>query len=109
MYGKQKMTFAEEAKKKIEALPWYGNIRELQHAIDKAVILCDANEISDELIEGSPIHTDSQAQAVQTLDEMEKQMIAKAIQECCGNLSQVAQRLGITRQTLYNKIKKYNL
>ncbi|MDD6437621.1 MAG: sigma-54 dependent transcriptional regulator [Prevotella sp.] len=109
MYGKQKMTFAEEAKKKIEALPWYGNIRELQHAIEKAVILCDANEISDELIEGSPIHTDSQAQAVQTLDEMEKQMIAKAIQECCGNLSQVAQRLGITRQTLYNKIKKYNL
>ena len=46
---------------------------------------------------------------VQTLDEMESRMIEKTIKECEGNLSVVAARLGISRQTLYNKIKRYGI
>ncbi|MGL4293230.1 MAG: helix-turn-helix domain-containing protein, partial [Bacteroidales bacterium] len=44
-----------------------------------------------------------------TLEEMEKNAIAKAIRNCDSNLTLVAHQLGITRQTLYNKIKKYDL
>lgn len=46
---------------------------------------------------------------VQTISEMERRLIEKTIRECDGNLSQVASRLGVSRQTLYNKIKKYGL
>ena len=52
------------------------------------------------------IHTDTEAL---TLEDMEVQMIRKALQQQGGNLSAVASRLGITRQTLYNKMKKYGL
>jgi len=44
-----------------------------------------------------------------TIDEMEKQMIINALNKNKGNMSAVAARLGITRQTLYNKIRKYGL
>ncbi|MDE6349068.1 MAG: sigma-54-dependent Fis family transcriptional regulator, partial [Bacteroides sp.] len=47
--------------------------------------------------------------SVSTLEEMEMQMIRKALDKCNGNLSAVAAQLGITRQTLYNKMKKYEL
>ena len=47
--------------------------------------------------------------SVSTLEEMELQMIQKAIEKCNGNLSAVAAQLGITRQTLYNKMKKFGL
>ena len=46
---------------------------------------------------------------MQTLDEMERRLIEKTIRECDGNLSQVAAQLGISRQTLYNKIKRYGI
>jgi two-component system response regulator HydG len=46
---------------------------------------------------------------MQTLDDMERQMIERAMASCGGNMSAVAARLGISRQTLYNKIKRYGL
>ena len=48
-------------------------------------------------------------QSISTLEEMEVQMIRKALDACAGNLSAVAAQLGITRQTLYNKMKKFGL
>lgn len=47
--------------------------------------------------------------AFHTLDEMERTMIQQAIGQCDGNLSQAAAKLGVTRQTLYNKMKRYGL
>lgn len=46
---------------------------------------------------------------MQTLDEMERSLIIKAIGKCSGNLSQAAAQLGVTRQTLYNKMKRYGI
>lgn len=46
---------------------------------------------------------------LQTLDEMEKNLVKKAIEQCDGNLSQAAAQLGITRQTLYNKMKRHGI
>ena len=109
LYNKN-LRLSEEAEKKLTSLPWYGNIRELQHAIEKAVILSDGGMISAEDIDGGNLQRkEKPLEEVQTLDEMESRMIEKTIRECEGNLSVVAARLGISRQTLYNKIKRYGL
>ena len=109
LYNKVGMAFAPEAKEKIERLPWYGNIRELQHAVEKAVILCDGTTIGPDDIEGSASTQPKATGEVQRLDDMERERITKAITECEGNLSHVASQLGISRQTLYNKMKKYGI
>jgi len=110
MYNKTNLRFSDEAERKLTSLPWYGNIRELQHAIEKAVILSDGGMISAEDIDGgNQTRREKPLEEVQTLDEMESRMIEKTIKECKGNLSVVAARLGISRQTLYNKIKRYGL
>ena len=110
LYNKLNLRFSEEAEKKLTSLPWYGNIRELQHAIEKAVILSDGGKISAEDIDGrNQTKREKPLEEVQTLDEMESRMIEKTIRECEGNLSVVAARLGISRQTLYNKIKRYGI
>ena len=110
LYNKVNIQLSPEAADKITNLPWYGNIRELQHAIEKAVILCDGNIISADDIDGNvPITKEKPLEEVQTLDEMERRMIEKTIKDCEGNLSVVAARLGISRQTLYNKIKRYGI
>ena len=110
IYNKTNLRFSDEAEKKLTSLPWYGNIRELQHAIEKAVILSDGGMISAEDIDGgNQTRREKPLEEVQTLDEMDSRMIEKTIKECDGNLSVVAARLGISRQTLYNKIKRYGL
>ena len=110
LYNKVNLRLSEEAEKKLTSLPWYGNIRELQHAIEKAVILSDGRMISAEDIDGgNQQRREKPLEEVQTLDEMESRMIEKTIRECEGNLSVVAARLGISRQTLYNKIKRYGI
>lgn len=111
-YNKTCSGFDDSALTKLADHNWPGNIRELQHTVEKAVIMTDGNLISaDELLisrrEGSSAAT--QAVAASTLEEMERSMIANALQRHGGNLSAVAAQLGVTRQTLYNKIKKYNL
>ena len=110
LYNKVSIQLSPAAAEKITELPWYGNIRELQHAIEKAVILCDGNIIMpDDIDGGNPIKKEKPLEEVQTLDEMEHRMIEKTIKECEGNLSMVAARLGISRQTLYNKMKRYGI
>lgn len=88
---------------------WYGNIRELEHVIEKAVIINDSPLVPAELFQLSIPRTESQEKSISTLEEMEMQMIRKALDACAGNLSAVAAQLGITRQTLYNKMKKFGL
>lgn len=111
IYNKKDLQFAPETEERICRLPWYGNIRELQHAVEKAVILCDGCTVQPSEIESSntTASQNTQQNSIQRLDDMECDMIAKAIRQCDGNLSHVAAQLGISRQTLYNKMKKYNL
>ena len=109
-YDKGPLTLSEAAQRKLMEHPWYGNIRELEHAIEKAVIICDGVSICDTMFHFpkkslSPTR-DSEAE---TIADMELVMIRKAIDKHEGNLSAVASQLGITRQTLYNKMKKYGL
>lgn len=107
-YDKQPMKLSNEAKDKLISYPWYGNIRELEHALEKAVIISDGAILSGNSFQ-LPQKKEIPDSAVSTLEEMELKMIQKAIEKCKGNLSAVASQLGITRQTLYNKMKKFNL
>lgn len=109
IYGKQSLSLSAEAKKKLTLQPWYGNVRELEHCIEKAVILCESPVISDNDIDRPPPRKDKSFDEVTTIDEMECQLIKNTIDQCNGNLSMVASQLGISRQTLYNKIKRYGL
>jgi DNA-binding NtrC family response regulator len=87
---------------------WPGNVRELEHYIEKSVILCESNILDKEdFIINSKINL-LQAQAG-TLEEIEKQAIIHALQKNNGSQIKAARELNITRQTIYNKIKKYGL
>ena len=107
-YGKTSLRLDNPAREKLALHPWFGNIRELEHAIEKAVIICDGAFLSAELFQLQRRNETPELSA-STLEDMEKQMIRKTLDKCGGNLSAVASQLGITRQTLYNKMKKYGL
>lgn len=108
-YGKPALRLDNAAREKLMQHPWSGNIRELEHAIEKAVIICDGAFLSAGLFQLQRRNEASEMPAASTLEDMEKQMIRHTLDKCGGNLSAVASQLGITRQTLYNKMKKYGL
>ena len=109
IYGKTAMCLSLDAKEKLRAQPWFGNIRELEHTIEKAVIIAersvlDGNDFDFPRAKKKPVTKEAT-----TLEEMEYNMIKNAMDKYSGNLSLVASQLGISRQTLYNKIKRYEL
>ncbi len=116
-YGKDIVSIDTGAIQKLLNYKWSGNIRELQHSIEKAVILSEGNSLMEKdflLIS----RMDSQFSYGEdkgkisdksTLEDMEREMIKSSLLRNGGNLSNTAQQLGVTRQTLYNKIKKYEL
>ena len=102
-YNKPPLELDNKTRQQLLDYPWPGNIRELEHTMERAVII---GEIS---IPQSSIPTPQASSPSTSLASMERDLIARTISECEGNLSLVAQRLDIARQTLYNKIKKYGL
>ena len=110
-YGRELKSIAPEAAQMLQAHPWYGNIRELQHTIEKAVIMADGKELLANHLELGVASAPEQAgnQGIQPLEEVEREAIRKAMQQCGGNIAQAASMLGITRQTLYTKLKRYDL
>lgn len=106
-YDKGDLKFNKSALEKLKKYHWPGNVRELQHAIERAVILTDTTEIGVDLIVTSTTAT-SEFQTL-NMSEMEAVLINKAIKKHPQNISAAAEELGITRQTLYNKMKKLGL
>jgi DNA-binding NtrC family response regulator len=107
-YGKGALKINTHALEKLSNHNWPGNVRELQHSLEKAVIMSDSPVLkpSDFVFSSTSrnvIHNEM------TLNEMEKKMIIDSLKRYGNNMSIVAARLGITRQTLYNKMKKYDL
>ncbi|KQC01690.1 sigma-54 dependent transcriptional regulator [Pedobacter sp. Hv1] len=90
---------------------WPGNIRELQHVLERAVIMTDGLEITENDLQLSPQKFGNQAvlQTDMPLDEMEKMMVNKAIEKHKGNISRAAAELGLTRAALYRRIEKFGL
>ena len=108
-YKKDNISISKSAEDRLMNHRWDGNIRELQHTIEKAVIMCDDNVINPEHLGLYQSVSSSSYDDGSTLEDVERRTIAEAINSNNGNLSLVAQKLGITRQTLYNKIKRYGL
>ncbi len=107
-YGKQGLRINQATYDNFLSHRWPGNIRELVHAVERAVILADGNVLkpTDFLLnEKTTIAHDT---GPDTLEEMEQLMISKALNQNDGNYSAAAEQLGVSRQTLYNKIKKRN-
>ena len=105
-YNKPNLKINQQAQDKLMKYTWPGNIRELQHTIEKAVILSEGSVLKAEDFFMRPVIQGRNSDTETTLEEMEKRMINQAIDKNNGNLSAAAEQLGITRQTLYNKIKK---
>jgi len=105
-YNKPSLKINRQAQDKLLKNSWPGNIRELQHTVEKAVILCERNILKSDDFFMKPAFQDRINETELTLEEMEKRMISLAIEKNNGNLSAAADQLGISRQTLYNKIKK---
>jgi len=104
-YNRESIKINTHALEKLTNYSWPGNVRELQHAIEKAVIMSDSPVLIPSDFEftsssGKVHHTEL------TLAEMEKKMIIDCLKRHGNNISVAAARLGITRQTLYNKLKK---
>ena len=102
-YNKTPIEIDEKTRQQLLDYPWQGNIRELEHTMERAVII---GEIS---IPHYSLPSSQSSTPSASLASMERDLIARTIRECDGNLTLVAQRLDIARQTLYNKIKKYGL
>ncbi|MGD0342546.1 MAG: helix-turn-helix domain-containing protein, partial [Bacteroidales bacterium] len=105
-YNKTVMKINQQAQNKLMQYSWPGNVRELQHTIEKAVILSDKNILKPDDFYFRNINPVKNLNLVPTLEEMENQLIREALDRNGGNLSAAADQLGITRQTLYNKLKK---
>ena len=86
---------------------WNGNIRELQNVMEKAVILSEGKTL--QACDLSLNSIKSVSDVSQTLEEAEECTIRNTLARCNGNLSMVAKELGISRPTLYSKLKKYGI
>lgn len=89
---------------------WPGNIRELKHAVERAVILCTQPELSAKDFQ---LHNNGNGHADETrslnLSDVERDVIRQALTKCNGNLTQAAETLGIGRTTLYRKMEEYGI
>jgi DNA-binding NtrC family response regulator len=107
-YNKNYLELQKDGLEKLKRNQWYGNIRELQHTIEKAVILSDGDKLrsSDFVFFENDMTSMNETE---TLEEMERKMIISTLKKNNFNQIITAEQLGITRQTLYNKIKKYGI
>jgi len=106
-YEKQGVKFSNQAINTLQQYHWPGNIRELKHTIEKAVILCTDNflEPDDFMLKQKP----KKQEWPLKFEEIEKMAIVRALENNERKMTEAAKELGLTRQTLYNKIKKYNI
>jgi len=94
----------------MKSYDWPGNVRELQHSIERAVILAPGTilEPADMAFRKSTASSSPVIQTMQ-LDDMERQLIQRAMQKHQGNITDVARELGLSRQALYRRLEKFGM
>ncbi|MGD9557381.1 MAG: sigma-54-dependent transcriptional regulator [Mangrovibacterium sp.] len=108
-YDKLSLKLNHQAQEKLLKYSWPGNIRELEHSIEKAVILSENNVLKADDFFLKPLGGPRTEEDTLRLEEMGKRLILRALEKNPGNVSAAADQLGITRQTLYNKMKKFGI
>lgn len=113
-YGKGKMTISPRTQQVLQRYAWPGNVRELEHVIGRACMLAedviDVQHLPETLLEavGRPARQEQNTSSA-SLAENEKQLVVDALRQANGNQSEAARRLGIGRDALRYKVKKYDL
>ena len=104
--------FTPAAVERLEAFDWPGNVRQLQNEIQRAVLLCESNEIDSTDLSITNVRPEA-GENLDTnftlLEGVERNAIVQMLKDTGGNKLETAKRLGIGRQTLYNKIKAYGI
>ena len=111
-YKIQKKRLNSSTAKRLEKHSWPGNIRELQHAVERAVIMSESDLLEPHDFFIPQIDNDSNSNLTPSnmnLEETEKMLIRKVIDKHGGNISKAAKELGLTRASLYRRIEKYGL
>ncbi|MEN8248344.1 MAG: sigma-54 dependent transcriptional regulator [Bacteroidota bacterium] len=110
-YRKDIKSLTDSATSHLKKYNWPGNVRELQHAIERAIIMTEHNQLNHEdfffltaTSDTMPTQTDNF-----NLDEIEKNVIHRAIEKHSGNISKAAKELGLTRASLYRRLEKHGL
>jgi DNA-binding NtrC family response regulator len=111
-YDKSVNKISEGAMARMHKHPWPGNIRELQHAIERAIILSGSSVLQPEDFNFAPAASKDDGQLAleqYNLEEVEKLLIRKVLKKYNGNITQAASELGLTRSSLYRRLEKYGL
>jgi DNA-binding NtrC family response regulator len=117
VYKKQVRAVAPEAWRCLRSYSWPGNVRELKNVIQRAVLMAKREELTADLLP-LRIRTAAEANAAvqhfpihagMTLDAVEKEFMLMTLAATQGNKKETAQRLGISRRALYDKLKKHGL
>lgn len=112
-YQKSHLKITKEAMKVLQNHKWPGNVREIQHTIERGVIMADSNEIlpTDFNLTIIPKENDVQSNEFDNLNlqDIEKLLVQKAMDKYDSNISKAAKELGLTRAALYRRLEKFNL
>jgi DNA-binding NtrC family response regulator len=113
-YNKPFSKLSDAAMTKLSKHSWPGNIRELQHAIERAVILSSSTILQAEDFNLSTSQKQNKEESQMNIDqfnleEVEKLLIRKVLKKYNGNITQAASELGLTRSSLYRRLEKYGL
>ncbi len=112
-YGKSVSKISEGAMARMNKHPWPGNIRELQHALERAIILSNSSVLQPEDFNFNIVNSKENDQQLSldqyNLEEVEKLLIRKVLKKYNGNITQAASELGLTRSSLYRRLEKYGL
>jgi DNA-binding NtrC family response regulator len=108
-YNKGRLEISKEAQNELLNYEWKGNVRELMHTIEKAVILSENRELSEEDLHLKTVFKADISGNSKRLEDVEKRTIQEVLEKHKGNLTQVAKELDISRTTLYLKLKKYEI
>lgn len=106
-YGRSGLELSKKAMKQLQQYNWPGNVRELQNTIQRAVIMSEEKQLRFDQL-GVSSGPDSK-QATLNIEDNEKQLISKALLSNRGNVTQAASDLGIDRNALYRRMKKYGI
>ena len=111
-YLKSQLRFSDSAQIKLMAYSYPGNVRELQYAIERAIIMSESDILKAEDIVFSPIEQKPLANyqaPIHNLEDLERNTILQVIEKHNGNISRAAKELGLTRPTLYRRLNKYDI
>ncbi len=101
--------FTTPAAEMLRTFDWPGNIRQLQNEIQRTVLMCENNVIDVQDLSITTVMSQNEVEDLTLMEAMERNTIEKILKETGGNKLETAKRLGIGRQTLYNKIKVYGI